>query len=92
MLWLVGLVMFLSGFACGYVGRMRHKALSDVASETLARPGTAVLMHGDLEVSRRKIKAPTYELQRYHGRHRKDAYVYVGRNDRNEYVFQLVTD
>jgi hypothetical protein len=101
MIWVVGLVLFLCGWACGYLSRRRHDpevapqpAAVDaiVPADDLARAGTAVLMHGTDEVSRRTLKAPTSEMLRYHGRNKKDRYVYVGQNARNEYVFQLVTD
>ena len=69
---------------------MSAEAVKDAAGE-LARPGMAVFMDGDAVVSRRRIKSPQYEQLRHHGRGKPDAFVYVGRNDANEHVFQLVS-
>lgn len=90
--WVIGLVAFLAGGAVGVLVRpswivTRYDRVMEGVSS-----GTAVLMRGDVLVSRRKIYAPQYEQLKHHGRGKPDAYVYVGRNDAGEYVYQLVTD
>lgn len=92
MVWLVGLVAFLCGAALGVVVRRSWLVTHYDRAVDGATAGTAVLMHGDVAVSRRRVKAPQYEQLRHHGRGKPDAYVYVGRNDAGEYVYQLVTD
>lgn len=90
--WLAGVVGMLMGGALGVYGRKHWASVQFTASDTLARKGVAVLMNGEIVESRRTIKAPVATLLRHHGRGAPSHYVYVGRNDANEHVFQLAVD
>ena len=83
-------IAFLAGFLAGWFTRKHHAGVIHQVTEG-ASAGTAVLMDGDVVVSRRKVRGPQYEQLRHHGRGKPDAYVYVGRNDAGEYVMQKVT-